>query len=95
MQMVLNCFGTPLQRVDGHVRVEHPLDNGKIVNSFHGWGAVECQKPLVPLAWSVDGVLEAVTHSDFHWIRGIMWHPERYHPLRPEDIEQIREVYLL
>lgn len=95
MQMVLHEFGIPLQRVEGHVRVEHPLSNGDRVNSFHGWGAVECRPPLIPEAWSEDGVLEAVRHGEYAWIRGIMWHPERYHPMRENDREFIKEVFQL
>lgn len=95
MQLVLDYFGTPLRRVEGHVRVEHALDNGECSNSFHSWGAVECRAPLAAEAWSGDGVLEAVAHRDYPWIHGIMWHPERYHPVRPQDIKRIREVFLL
>ncbi len=95
MQTVLDYFGTPLRRVDGHVRVEHALDSGETVNSFHGWGAAECRSPLVPEARSTDGVLEAVSHQDYPWIKGIMWHPERYHPARPQDIARIKEVFSL
>lgn len=95
MQMVLDYFDTPIQRVEGHIRVEHPLDSGDTVNSFHGWGAAECRSPLVPEAWSADGVLEAVSHGSCPWIRGIMWHPERYHPARPQDIARIKEVFSL
>ena len=95
MQMILNQFGTKLQKVEGHIRVEHVLSNGDQVNSFHSWGAVECQKPLAPVAWSSDGVLEGVTHRDCPWIRGIMWHPERYHPPRERDIQLIKEVFRL
>ena len=95
MQMVLDYFGIPLRRVEGHVRVEHALDSGDTVNSFHSWGAVECSAPLTPEAWSADGVLEAVSHRDYPWLRGIMWHPERYHPARPQDIERIKEVFSL
>lgn len=93
MQMILHEFGTPLQRVEGHVRVEHRLSNGDKVNSFHGWGAVECRPPLVPETWSGDGVLEAVSHKDCPWVRGIMWHPERYRPLRGRDVQFIQEVF--
>lgn len=93
MQMVLDYFGTPLQRVEGHVRVEHPLDNGEVVNSFHNWGAVECHAPLTAKAWSADGVLEAVTHREYPWINGVMWHPERYDPPRSMDIDQIKEMF--
>lgn len=95
MQMVLNDFGMPLRRVEGHVRVEHTLDSGDTVNSFHSWGAVECRAPLVPGAWSADGILEAVSHRDYPWIKGIMWHPERYQPVRPQDIARIKEVFSL
>jgi len=95
MQMLLDHFGTPLQRVEGHIRVEHPLDNGDTVNSFHGWGALDCLPPLAPAAQCADGVLEAVSHQDYPWIHGIMWHPERYHPPRERDIQLIKEVFQL
>lgn len=95
MQILMDHFGTPLQRVEGHVRVEHSLSNGDIVNSYHGWGAVECRPPLIPVAWSADGVLEAVYHRDYPFINGIMWHPERYAPPRKGDIEYIKEVFRL
>lgn len=95
MQMVLDYFGTPLQRVEGHVRAEHVLGSGDTVNSFHSWGAVECRAPLVPEDWSADGVLEAVCHQSCPWIKGIMWHPERYHPARPQDVVRMKEVFSL
>lgn len=95
MQMLLDCFGTPLEKVKGHIRVEHPLDNGDRVNSFHGWGALACCPPLEAIARSEDGVLEAVRHREYPWIQGIMWHPERYAPPRARDIEFIREVFRL
>ena len=94
-QMLLHRFGTPLQRVEGHVRVEHPLTSGDTVNSFHNWGALECRPPLEPLARGDDGVVEIVRHRDCPWIRGVMYHPERYHPLRPQDIEMIKEAFQL
>lgn len=95
MQMLLDYFGTPLRRVEHHVRVEHSLSNGDVVNSFHGWGAAKCKEPLVPETWSGDGILEAVRHQNCPWIRGIMWHPERYHPSRERDVQFIKEVFQL
>lgn len=95
MQMLLSVFGVPLQRVSGHIRVEHPLDNGDTVNSYHGWGATACPPPLYPRAWGPDGVLEAVGHRAYPWIHGIMWHPERYLPPRPRDVGWIKEVFTL
>ena len=95
MQMLLDYFDTPLHRVEGHIRVEHPLSNGDTVNSFHGWGAADCHEPLIEVARSADGILEAVAHRDYPWIYGIMWHPERYHPPRERDIQWIKEVFQL
>jgi len=95
MQMLLDYFGTVLRKVEGHIRVEHPLDTGDTVNSFHGWGAFSCRPPLEAAAHSADGVLEAVVHRECPWVRGIMWHPERYAPPRERDIQFIREVFQL
>ena len=95
MQMLLDYFGVPLSKVEGHIRVEHPLSNGDTVNSFHSWGAADCREPLIGTARSADGVLEAVTHRDCPWIHGIMWHPERCHPPRARDIQWIKEVFKL
>lgn len=91
-QMLLHFFGTPLERVEGHVRTEHLLPGGETVNSFHNWGARTCRPPLEVLARSGDGVVEAVRHQDCPWIQGVMYHPERYHPLRERDISWIKEA---
>lgn len=93
MQMVLDYFGSNLQRVEGHVRREHSLENGDIVNSFHAWGAKECQAGLTVLTRSPDDVIEEIHHSQFSWIHGIMWHPERYSPFRERDVKLIKEVF--
>jgi len=95
MQMLLGYFGTPLQRVEGHVRTEHPLSNGDTVNSFHSWGAVDCRPPLEALARSGDGVVEIIRHRDCPWIQGVLYHPERHHPPRERDIRFIKEVFQL
>ncbi len=94
-QMLLHRFGTPLEKIEGHVRTEHPLSNGDKVNSFHNWGALDCRPPLEVLARSGDGVVEAVRHRDCPWIQGVMWHPERYHPFRERDITWIKEALAL
>lgn len=94
-QLLLDHFGTPLQRVEGHVRVEHTLSNGDRVNSFHSWGTAECRPPLEALARSEDGVVEILRHRDCPWIQGILYHPERYYPLRTRDIAFIKEALAL
>ena len=93
MQLLLNHFGTPLERVEGHIRVEHPLDNGDTVNSFHGWGTRSCLPPLKAVHHCKDGVVEGIVLTDYPWISGIMWHPERYAPFRQCDIQRMKEVF--
>lgn len=93
MQLLLDHFGTPLAPVEHHVRTSHTLDNGDTVNSFHSFGAVRCCPPLKAVCSSEDGVVEGVRHMDYPWIRGIMWHPERYHPMRERDIAMIKELF--
>ena len=95
MQMLLDHFGVPLEQVENHVRVEHPLDSGESVNSFHSWGTHHCGSPLLVLHRSSDGVVEEISHAEYPWIHGMMWHPERYSPLREQDIQRIKEVFSL
>lgn len=93
MQMLLDYFGVPLQRVEGHVRTFHCLSNEKDVNSFHQWAAVDCPAPVRVIARSEDGIVEEITHDLYPNLHGIMWHPERYHPPRMQDIQWIKEVF--
>jgi len=93
MQMLLDYFGTPLERVEGHVRTHHTLSNGRKVNSFHSWGARECAAPLVATGRSEDGIVEEIAHESIQNIQGVMWHPERYAPLRDGDIAWIRGFF--
>lgn len=95
MQMLLDHFGTRLIPVEHHVRTNHALDNGDTVNSFHSFGAMCCDLPLRATWFSQDGVVEGVQHTKYPWIRGIMWHPERYHPMRERDISMIKELFRL
>lgn len=93
MQMLLDYFGVPLKRVEGHVRTYHCLNNGKSVNSFHQWAAADCPAPIQIIARSEDGIAEEMTHDLYPNLHGIMWHPERYHPFRAQDIQWIKEVF--
>ncbi len=93
MQLLLDFFGTPLERVEGHVRTHHTLSGGRQVNSFHSWGARECAAPLAALERSEDGVIEEIAHENYKNIKGVMWHPERYAPLRDGDVAWIRRFF--
>lgn len=92
MQMILKAFGASLCKVQNHTRVEHPLQgSGRVVNSFHNWGAYD-GGTLEPLEFAEDGVIEAARHPALP-ITGIMWHPERYHPFRDEDLLFFKRVF--
>ena len=93
MQMILNYFGVPLQKIEGHVRTEHELDTGDLVNSYHSFGAISCQEPLVVKAiCKEDKVIEMVKHREQE-MYGIMWHPERYHPFRKRDVMFMKKIF--
>lgn len=94
MQMLLDYFGSSLQRLEGHVRTKHRLDNAEVVNSFHSFGAYECRPPLEIIRRSEDGAAEEVVHRE-RPLRGMMWHPERCVPFRREDMDRIKEVFRL
>lgn len=47
------------------------------VNSLHHQAVAEPAPGLRPVAWSEDGVVEAVEPEDQQWpMRGVQWHPE-------------------
>ena len=91
MQFIQNQFDVPLKSVSGHVQESQEVTiNGKveIVNSYHNYGTNDTVESLDIWACSSDGVVKAVKHID-EPIIGIMWHPERINPFRPEDINLI------
>ena len=62
-----------------------------VVNSYHEWGSREAPAGLKVWARAADGVVKAVRHSSLP-VWGIMWHPERIHPFRREDLDLLRRV---
>lgn len=95
MQVIQHHYGIPLNAVDGHVGVRHQVEIDGIrtvVNSYHRFGATATLEPLVPLATAADGVVEAIGHREED-VRGIMWHPERFDPFRPEDIAYVQAFF--
>ncbi len=99
MQFVLDFFGYPLERVDGHVAVKHEVSGGianRVVNSFHNYGclrdSIGAAEELEIMDISTDGVIEAVKHRDLP-ILCTMWHPERNNPFEDEDIKMIKELF--
>ncbi len=95
MQVILDYFGCGLEEVSGHVTVRHRLHgirDGEEVNSFHNQACLQIQEPLQKLAWTVDGVVEAVECKESH-ILATMWHPEREVPFNQWDIARVQELF--
>jgi gamma-glutamyl-gamma-aminobutyrate hydrolase PuuD len=88
MQFLVAHAGGKLHRVEHHVACRHKLDNGRDVNSYHGWAAQACPPDWTALAHSPDGALEMMRHGSRRWL-GIMWHPERERPFAAEDLTLI------
>ena len=84
MQLINQFQKGKLRKVENHTAVCHNVSgllfNGanETVNSFHDYGILEdiLGHDLDVLASADDGVIEALAHSEYHWL-GIMWHPER------------------
>jgi putative glutamine amidotransferase len=102
LQLMVAHTGGALVGVDGHVRASHaitvvdasvwPLRDGRVVNSFHGWGITPAGLGplLAPLALAPDGTVEAAHRPGLPQV-GIMWHPER-EPFDPGDLDLVRAL---
>ena len=98
MEFILDYFGVPLKKVTGHIRVEHKLRSGKFVNSYHSLAGKEkaCEKLFfLKEICEEDKVVEQIQHKVHKNIHGIMWHPERYHPFREQDLQLLVQVFSL
>ncbi|RKI43914.1 hypothetical protein D7V86_02025 [bacterium D16-51] len=95
MQVVLDYFNCDLEEIPGHVIAKHKLRGiweGEEVNSFHNQACMQVKEPLQKLAWTEDGIVEAVACKKYR-ILGTMWHPERNQPFRQEDIARVKAVF--
>lgn len=96
MQLIQHIFGLRLLSVDGHVAARQTIQiDGQpaIVNSYHRYGTTATVPHLAVWARAGDGVVKALRHRH-EAITGIMWHPERIQPFRPDDIELIKTTFL-
>ena len=95
MQVILDYFGCKLENVGNHVATRHRLQGmweGEEVNSYHKQACVQVAESLRKLAWTDDGVAEAVVHKEYP-ILATMWHPEREKPYKQEDIARVRKLF--
>lgn len=94
MQMLAHNAGIGLQLVQGHVRSRHGL-HGEItheVNSYHNFALASCPAEYEPIAYSSDGVIEAIRHRSLSW-EGWMWHPEREAHFHPNDLQRLQFLF--
>jgi putative glutamine amidotransferase len=98
MQMMNHYYGGKLVTISGHVATDHRLISltpsykfSAKVNSYHNWcipaGGLACE--LQPIATDEPGNIEAFIHPDKPQL-GIMWHPEREAPFKPEDLALLK-----
>jgi putative glutamine amidotransferase len=97
MQLVADYFNNKIEKVAGHVGREHLLFGDKTfetrkVNSYHGMGIFQVEDPLVILAKTADGIIEAFKHKN-DLIICTMWHPERNSPYSKNDINMIKRLF--
>jgi putative glutamine amidotransferase len=95
MQVIQHRFAIPLRRVEGHVAERQVIridGERREVNSYHKFGAFDSRPPLDVWALASDGVVKAIRHSA-QPMTGIMWHPERFEPFSPADVELFRSVF--
>ncbi|MDP3535936.1 MAG: gamma-glutamyl-gamma-aminobutyrate hydrolase family protein [Halomonas sp.] len=92
MQMMNHLQGGKLRAVRGHVATQHSIRGALphtpgVVNSYHTQGiyAETLGQQLKAIAWTEDGCIESLCHTQYPWL-GIMWHPEREEP--PHNADQ-------
>lgn len=96
MQKIQDSLGIKLDKVLGHIAKKQKItinDKTYEVNSFHNFGTKKNNdKEFEVFATAKDGVIKAIKHKK-HVITAIMWHPERFDKIRPEDVKLFRGVF--
>jgi len=69
-------IGTHSVKVNEDSILSEPLGTELLVNSYHHQSLKDVAKGLVPIAYSKDGVIEAVQMENEKFVVGIQWHPE-------------------
>lgn len=97
-QMLNHFHGGALRRLSAHVATRHGLTGGASAmplpadaNSYHDFGLLpgDLGSGLRALAHAPDGSVELFVHASLPQA-GMLWHPERQTPFRPEDIALVR-----
>lgn len=95
MQMIQAHYGVTCQRVEGHVAACQSIqfeEQRIAVNSYHGFGTSQTAPGLTICGRADDGTVKAV-RADGARVLGVMWHPERIDPVRPDDLTLFRTFF--
>jgi putative glutamine amidotransferase len=58
-------------------------DNELFINSYHHQAVKDVGKGLRVTARADDGMVEAIEHTEYPWLLGVQWHPERQEAAAP------------
>ena len=106
LQFLGGRSGFSLVKVTGHTATRHVLKidpssrwlrefDGLEVNSYHSF-SLSLQSGeragVRGVGFAPDGTIEALEHATDRTL-GIMWHPERESPFRPQDLHLLKEFF--
>lgn len=85
-------YGIHSVRIDENSLLYKVIGNKNlIVNSFHHQAVKLVAPCLKAVAWSEDGVIEAVEGIGFKFVLGVQWHPERMWSKSPENFKIFKD----
>ena len=96
MQMIFHSENIKLVKVENHVCAQQTIEidgQPQQVNSYHHWAAFNLPESYRCFANAKDNVIKAIQSNDGR-VTGIMWHPERITPFRPDDIQLLQRLFL-
>lgn len=94
LQLLAHLDGVELVRVAGHAGTTHGLVGYRTgrIGSYHDWALSHAPVGAEVLACAEDGTVEALRWPDRRWL-GLMWHPEREHPMPAADLALLRDTW--
>lgn len=68
--------------------------NEIVVNSYHHQAVRDCGRSVIPIAYSADGVVEAIQLKDYPYGLGIQWHPEMMFSMGDDSMRPLFESFI-
>lgn len=65
-----------------------------MVNSYHHQAVKDCGRNVIPIAYSSDGVVEAIQLKDYPYGLGIQWHPELMFAVGDDSMRPLFESFI-